>query len=158
MTVKRCCQMLLPLCLLAVLLAGCAPAEPPALTVQAGERTLPVTCAKSRWDGAVYDREDVFALLAAAHDLGDLPLLQEGDPVSLTFATARPGEITVSGWILDAAGQRLTAFAPGAVIWDGRTGSWQVPASPAEGGICGVLLDCRWGDTAQCQYAFAYGS
>ena len=62
---------LLSLCALAALLAGCAPKEPPPLTARAGETALPTVCAKSRWGGAVYDREDVFAALAQQDMLVD---------------------------------------------------------------------------------------
>ncbi|MGN8938012.1 hypothetical protein [Bittarella sp. HCP28S3_D9] len=147
---------LLSLCALAALLAGCAPKEPPPLTARAGETALPTVCAKSRWGGAVYDREDVFAALAQQEGWENLPELAEGEEIVLRLDGRSPGEMAVGGWTLDEQGRRLEPFSAAAPVWDGKDGSWTVPALPEGEAVCGVLLACSWGENTRCEYAFAY--
>ena len=147
---------LLSLCALAGLLAGCAPKEPPTLTARAGETTLPTVCAKSRWGGAVYDREDVFAALAQQEGWENLPELAEGEEIILRLDGRFPDEMAVGGWTLDEQGRRLEPFSAAAPVWDGKDGSWTVPALPEGEAVCGVLLACSWGENTRCEYAFAY--
>ena len=147
---------LLSLCALVALLAGCAPKEPPPLTARAGETALPTVCAKSRWGGAVYDREDVFAALAQQEGWENLPELAEGEEVVLRLDGRFPGEMAVGGWTLDEQCRRLEPFSAAAPVWDGKDGSWTVPALPEDGSVCGVLLACSWDENTRCEYAFAY--
>lgn len=77
-----------------------APAEPPNITVQSGDKNIEWVVGKNKWNGSVFDRLDNFQWLMTDKTIDDLEYVRNGEQVLLEFDGSIPDSITLTEYVL----------------------------------------------------------
>lgn len=149
---------------LVLLLTGCAPKEPPEITITVGETALHWEVGLNQWDGAVYDRIDncTMILSSGAETVETSP----GTILTVTFPNHAPDTLTVSGQGLTQVEEEPaggTWIHPSDDLWFEYSGEgWpETEISGSDGvysfllpegeGLTVITVRCSW-EEDQCDY------
>ena len=149
---------------LILLLTGCAPKEPPEMTITAGETALRWEMGLNRWDGSVYDRVDNCTMILGSG--AEAEAVPPGTDLTVTFPRRAPDTLTVSGRGLtqvEEAPAGGTWIHPSDDLWfEDSGGGWpetEISGSdgtyafslPEGNGLTVITVRCSWGEN-QCDY------
>jgi hypothetical protein len=146
------------------------PGEPPAITVKSGQYSIDWTVGKNKWNGAVYDRLDVFQdLMPRYRSVSNLPYVKNGELITIAINGTVPDSVTLTEHILSSNGNRkynidgMTYDVSFGIL--NRVGTFTLTPNYATGlssfsgdyepgnTIKGYSLICTWGNN-ECEYGF----
>jgi hypothetical protein len=97
--------------ILSILAAGCefqrVPQEPPDLTVTIGDKEVQYVCAKNKWNGAVYDREDTFKSILKKGSGNEIPFIEIGETAVIDFKKLPPDQFTIYDILVNEKGEQI---------------------------------------------------
>ena len=79
--------------------------EPPELTISIGDKQLDYVVAKNKWDGNIFDREDIF--ISIIKNQNEIPIFENGSIVEICFKTNPPDKFTISDILIDVKGRQI---------------------------------------------------
>ena len=104
------------ICMLIVLfattvMAGCvyqkSYQEPPELSISIGDKQVQYITAKNQWNGSKYDREDTFKTIMKEGSGIEVPSIEMGNTVEISFKSNQPDKFTVSDILIDEKGEQI---------------------------------------------------
>jgi hypothetical protein len=109
--VKRLIINVLILILITVLISGCtyqvSPSQPPEISITAADIEIPYVIAKNKWNGAIYDREDTFHSIMKEGSNIEIPHIELGETVAISFFSSPPEKFYVYDILIDDKGQQI---------------------------------------------------
>jgi len=138
--------------------------EPPDISVFINNREIKHVCAKNKWDGTAFDREDT--LVTILKEQKDIPIFVNGSIAEITFKNNPPDEFKIIDILIDEEGRQIYTDreiinVPVELI-NGKC-SFKIekhPASllssyyePEKKDIRGFRMIASWGEN-ECEYAF----
>jgi hypothetical protein len=140
--------------------------EPPKLTITIGDKQLDYIVAKNEWNGAKYDREDTFKTILKKVSISELPYIEIGNTVTISFKNNPPSKFNIMDILVDENGKQRDSNKEIVTIpvklKDGKV-SFKIEKHLAsdlssyyiEGktDIRGFRMIATWGEN-ECEYAF----
>ena len=146
------------------------PSEPPEIAVRGAGQDIPWAMGKNSWNNADYDREDLLVQLMDEHSRDSLPVVHNGQAVTIKFQGSAPRSWTLTEYILrdngapkyNLSGHKEYALRFPFLSRAGRfkiESNWATAFSSssldylAGNTLKGYRLVCHWGENS-CEYAF----
>ncbi|ROR22320.1 uncharacterized protein DUF4846 [Mobilisporobacter senegalensis] len=141
-------------------------ANPPDITVKIEDQLINTEVGLNEWNGAVYDREDVFKTIIKQNN--QIPYVQLGEMVQIEFKENNPDKITVTDYILTKEGNlKYSDKAKEIIALEKEDGAYRFQlksnlasflSSNSEdykkgNTIRGFRILCNWGKN-ECEYGF----
>lgn len=90
-------------------LTGCksqrSPDEPPEVSINIGGKQIQYEVGKNKWNGSVYDREDIFKTIFKKNM--DIPFIEIGETAEIEFKDNPPEKLQVYDILLDDTGGQI---------------------------------------------------
>ena len=156
--------------LMSIMMIGCSttkpPQEPPKLTITIGEKQLDYIVGKNIWNGSIYDREGTFQTILRKGSKIEIPYIEIGDTVTISFTNNPPSKFTISDILIDETGnyrysEKEIINIP-VELKDGK-GSFEIKKHLAAGlssyyvegktDLRGFRMIATWGEN-ECEYGF----
>lgn len=81
--------------------------EPPELSINIGDKQVQYIVAKNHWNGSIYDREDTFKTIMKKESGIEVPSIEIGNNVEVSFKANPPDKFTVSDISIDEKGKQI---------------------------------------------------
>ena len=79
--------------------------EPPDISVFINNREIKYVCAKNKWDGTAFDREDTF--VTVLKEQMDIPIFVNGSIAEITFKDNPPEEFKIMDILINEEGRQI---------------------------------------------------
>jgi hypothetical protein len=79
--------------------------EPPDISVFINNREIKYVCAKNKWDGTAFDREDTFVTILK--EQMDIPIFVNGSIAEITFKDNPPEEFKIMDILINEEGRQI---------------------------------------------------
>lgn len=93
------------------MMAGCvyqkSYQEPPELSINIGDKQVQYIVAKNHWNGSYYDREDTFKTIMKEGSGIEVPSVEIGNTVGISFKSNPPHKFTISDILIDEKGEQI---------------------------------------------------
>lgn len=142
-----------------------SPQEPPEITITIGDKKIEYVVAKNEWDNAKYDREDTFKSILKEVKEEEIPYIDIGKTVEITFRANSPKEFSIYDILLFKNGDQLFDNLKDNVTYEKNRGnySFEIKKNMTSAlssyykenkkDIRGFRMIAKWGKN-ECEYAF----
>ena len=79
---------------------------PNEISITIGDKELEYVIAKNKWNGAIYDREDTFKTIFKKGSVDEIPYINIGKTIVITFLNYPPSQVTISDILINKYGIR----------------------------------------------------
>ncbi len=149
-------------------LAGCQslglPKEPPEVSINIGNKKIQYVIEKNKWNGSIYDREDIFKTILK--EGRDIPFIEIGEIAEIEFKNNPPEQLKIYDILLDDTGNQIytdkeiinisVELKHGKVAFEINTHMASYLSSlyvEDKKDIRGFKMVASWGDN-ECEYGF----